>query len=667
MKRYGLLFMFFLALVSDALAQLPGVSQYGTVKTGGEVFVNSYGERVEYPRLNQYGQILYYTPLVSMDSVRLSDTIITTACFYGEVIFDGWSPVWSCGFDYDTTPDLSGYQRVLCIAGVGEMVAGVSELAYNQKYYVRGFAVNQQGTSFTDTVSFHTEVGPVAIESAQTENNTPYSFDVTVQLGERGGLPVFGNIALFSDEEYQHLVVDESVENITSSQIVMAFHGLEPATTYYARAVLTNGLFSDTISLQVHTPSDLVLTIEADKASSVPLCTGGTTVTYSAVLNGSDRNKPYYDFLWTSLTSAETVHDTMCTVLYDTVGTYEVSVKAFYGEDTIAASVEQVIRLRSGTSSFYVCTNEFLNTAEATTTNIASIRWRDENGNEVATTNSVKLPTGYYTVECIDNYGCMLSKEVYVGKKKLSCVISDTPGSHESARFENGAWKIDSISDEDGYWYAVTQIGNLCWLRQNLRTRHLPSTHQDLLTMGNSSQPIMKYADGTVVYDPESTPFYGALYTWCAAVDVPYVGYNYEYNFPRQHRGLCPQGWHIPNKDEIWEIVDTMLNLCCKGVNYMPAVGTFQAYVAQNTPINDMMRTCCYDSYSNPSYPKEIYDAFNLSLPREQSANHRFWLIDLAEAELSALAFYVTNQPGVMIGIGIRSVTYMPVRCVRDY
>lgn len=667
MKRYVLFFVICLTSVLGTFAQLPGVSQHGAVRTGGEVFVGRHGERVEYPRLNQYGQLLYYVPLVSMDSVILLDTVVTTVRLYGEVLFDGWSPVLSCGFDYSSSLDFSGYQRTECVAGVGRMTSVVTGLSYNQQYYVRSFATNRYGTSFADTLSFRTTVGPVTIESVQAEASSPYSFDVAVRIGERGGLPVSGSIALFTDADYQHLVADKPVDHLTSNQVTSSFPSLEPATTYYARAILSNGIYADTVSLTVRTPSDLVLTIEPDKATSISLCTGGTSVTYRAVLSGSDRNKPYYDFHWISSMGAETVHDTIWSILYETPGTFEISVKAFYGEDTIVARVEQVIMPRSGTASFYVCTNEFLNTAEATTTNIASIRWLDDNNNTVATTKKVKLPTGYYTAECTDGYGCVLSREVYVGKKKLSCIVSEMPGSHESARYEDGVWKIDSISDEDGYWYAVTQIGRLCWLRQNLRTRHLPSTHQDLLGTGANFEPNMTYGAAGYVYDPESTPYYGALYTWCAAVDVPFSGRNSEYNFPKQHRGLCPLGWHLPNEDEVWEMVDTMLNMCCKGVDYMPAPGTFQIKVAQNTPINNMVRECCYDSYTNPPYPKEIYDAYNLSLLQDQGTNLRFWLVDLVDAEYTAMAFNVTVEPGVAIGPAGRNLSYIPVRCVRDY
>ena len=670
MRKYSLLLLFFLTLVSGVFAQLPGVSRHGSVKSSGDVFIDRYGEKVVYPRLNQYGQILYYAPLVVTDSVKLSDTVVTTACFYGEVVFDGWSSVLTCGFDYAASLDFSGSQRVACVAGVGRMDVRVSGLSYNQQYYVRAFATNRYGTSFADTLSFHTTVGPVKIASAQAEIQTPYSFDVAVLLEERGGLPVSGNIAIFADEACHHLVAEEPVENLTSNQVVRPFSDLEPATTYYTRAILSNGLFSDTVFLKVRTPSDLVLSIEADKASSVSLCTGGTSVTYTAVLMGLDRNKPYYDFHWTVSTGDGAVHDTAFSVSYETAGAYVISVKAFYGKDTIVASVEQTITPRSGNSSFYVCTNEFLNTAEATTTNIASIRWLDESREVVAATKSVKLPTGYYTVECTDGYGCVLSKEVYVGKKRLSCVVENSLGGNESGHFEDGVWKIDSVSDEDGYWYAVTQIGNLCWLRQNLRTRHLPSTHQDLLGTGYSGSPDMYYLITTpaYVYNPDVTPYEGAKYTWCAAVDVQYTSYNNTCHFPNQHRGICPEGWHLPQKKEVWEVVDTMLHLYCEGVDAMPAVGRDNGvYVAQNTPISNMFWRTCYESLASPAYPESLYDATHLSFSTTLNTTE-IWLIDLSPAEMSAQTLCLSQSyTGVSIGVGIRTLTYLPVRCVRDY
>ena len=669
MRGFFLLTIFVTVFLLGAFAQLPGVNRYGVFRDSGSEFVSRHGGVVDYPSLNRYGQILHYAPIVVMDSVSLSSTSVTTARFYGAVVFNGWSPLMSCGFDYAASPDFAGYQRVDCALGEkGTIIAEIEGLSFNQQYFVRSFARNLYGISYADTFSFHTTVGPVEIESVRAFISGPYSFDVSVLLRERGGLPVSGELDVFADEGYQNLVLTEPVGTIVADSVKKTFSDLAPSTVYYVQAVLTNGVFSDTVRFQVRTPSDLVLTLESDAAASVSLCTGGTEVVYKATLSGTDRNKPLYHFLWSVSSGSGVPQDTTFTVLYGAAGSYVVSAKAVYGEDTIAASRNQGIRARSGSSSFYVCTNEFLNTAEATTTNIASICWLDANRDTVGTTNSVKLPTGNYTVECTDTYGCRLSKEVYIGKKQLSCTVSDMPGSHESARWEEGVWKIDSISDEDGYWYAVTQIGNQCWLRQNLRTRHLPSTHQDILGTGNSYIPDMMYNNSSYVYDPESTPYYGAVYNWCAAVDVPFCyRNNSEFtNYTNHRQGMCPAGWHIPCKADVWEMVATVLNICCEGVDYMPALGIDGRYVAQNTIINHMMLSCCYDSYSNPAYPREIYDAVNLTLP-EELTSLKFWIVDLHPADYTGYAFTVSRtKAGVSVGNAPRYGQQIPVRCIRD-
>lgn len=663
MKRHGLLLIVFLSLISGVYAQLPGVDRHGAVRAGGDVFVNRYGERVAYPSLNQYGQDLHYAPLVKTDSVKLSETSVTTALFYGEVVFDGWSPVLSRGFDYAVTQDFSGSQRTVCTAGEGQMSSVVTGLSYNQQYYVRAFASNRYGTSFADTFSFHTDVGPVAIESVQAEVGSPYSFDVVVRLGERGGLPVSGNIDVFTDEECQDRVATEPIVNLTSNQVVKSFSGLAPATIYYARTVLTNGLFSDTVFSQVRTPSDLVLSIESGKAASISLCSGGTPVTYKAVLSGSDRNRANYDFLWTVTTGDEAVHDTAFTVLYETVGTYGVTVKAFYGEDTIVARVDQVIKSRSGTSSFYVCASEFLNTAEATTTNIASIRWIDEHGETVATTNSVKLPTGYYTVECTDIFGCVLSKEEYVGKKKLSCIVTDSLGSNESGHFEDGVWKLDSVQDNDGNWYAVTQIGTQCWTRQNCRTRHAPSDGLDLWNGGNETRTL-HYVD----YNPETLPHDGACYNWAAAMDTAVSPMDNSFDFYRKRRGLCPLGWHIPQYEETWDMIEAVYNICCEGVEPTPPLRVFQTNVATNAPMAKMLQEQCYESMTNPEYPEEIYDASHLSLLQNPASGYlQFWIGNCPKAGKTSYVLRVNDRTGMAISSTGRERGNVYVRCVRGY
>lgn len=660
-------------LLMFALTQLPaqeeGVTRYGDNMRMNAAFVNHFGESVLFPRLSSYGHILCYSPIVTLNSVNVS--VANSVKLYGSVLFDGWSPVTMRGFDYSYTPDFSDFIRHICTGTSGPFSSDVDGLEYNRDYYVRSFATNDYGTSFSDTIPFTIAVGPVIIDTLVQASQTPYASELELSIAENGGRPLSGEITVFLDPDHSVPLIQNDIAGLSAHSVESLVEGLSPSTLYYVRAVLSNGLYSDTAYLQIKTPTDLTLSIESSGDAEVSLCQGGTSVSYRAILSGTDANKPLYQFVWAVSSGTVSVNDTTCTVLFNEAGSSDISVRAFYLEDTLFADFVQTVNPRVGNASFYVCTNEFLNTAEATTTGISSIRWLDEGNNVVATDNSVKLPTGYYTVECRDPYGCVLSEEVYVGKKKLFCTVTDEPASHESARFEDGVWKIDSISDIDGNWYAVTQIGSLCWIRQNLRTRHLPSTGQDLLGTGNGFTPNMLYSNKSVICDPDDVINDGGLYTWCAALDYEMASYGSVYVSPPRRQGLCPAGWHIPSKNEVIEVVDSMLNLCCEGMDIIPTLDTWsedrpQYSAAENTPIKYMFLKSCYASYANPPYPEEIYDATNLSL-LSKAPHGKFWLVDSPLTTMTTFSLNIDSYEGIKIGVALRNATYLPVRCVRDY
>lgn len=667
--RISILALIILLSFESLTAQVPGITRLGESVDREALFLNHYGHEVEYPRLNRNGHILYYPPIVVSDSVRVSSA--NSAVFYGKVLFDGWSPILSRGFEYAENVDFSSSLRVNRTGDLGNFDAEVSGLSYNREYFVRPFAINAYGIGYGTTAIFHTGMGPVILDTMLAKDLNPYGIEIEVRITDNGGSPLSGEVTAFSDEDYQHPVAIQTISNVSSEVAMVALSGLEPATDYYIQTVLTNGQYSDTMRLHIRTPTDLVLTIESNGNPTVQLCEGGITITYTALLSGTDVHKLSYQYQWYSSTGTSAGDTTSFDVLYDSVAAYTVVVKAFYGMDTLSATYTQLISPRTGTSSFFVCTNEFLNTAEATTTNIASIRWLNDNHDIVAETKSVKLPTGYYTVECTDNYGCELSKEVYVGKKKYSCVVTDSVWDNESAHFEDGVWRVDSVSDHEGNWYAVTQIGNQCWTRQNLRTRHSPSTNVDLVTQLNPEDRSMRYTsyrNTTNTYDPQTVAYNAAVYSWSGAMDRNDIHTYHVFDFDRPIRGICPQGWHLPQYEETWDMVETVYNMCCEDEEPYPPLGVFQLYGGLNAPLPIMLLECCYESIANPSYPEELYDASHLSLFRSPQTSYRgqFWIANCPDSAGAAYVFmYSSQQQGVTVWVDSRATSYNYVRCVR--
>ena len=99
-----------------------------------------------------------------------------------------------------------------------------------------------------------------------------------------------------------------------------------------------------------------------------------------------------------------------------------------------------------------------------------------------------------------------------------------------------------TVTDIDGNTYNTVQIGDQCWMNENLKT----TTYQNGIPIPNVIDPD-EWEDLTtgayVWYDNDISwkYLYGALYNWYATVDA---------------NSLCPTGWHVPTHDEWTALTD---------------------------------------------------------------------------------------------------------------
>ena len=106
------------------------------------------------------------------------------------------------------------------------------------------------------------------------------------------------------------------------------------------------------------------------------------------------------------------------------------------------------------------------------------------------------------------------------------------------------------VTDYDGNSYNTMQIGQQCWIRENLRTTH--------------------YADGTAIQSggPSPSGTYPYYYDYSTS-DIPLVERGYLYNWPAvMHgsvssnaipsgvQGICPTGWHLPSDQEWYQLTN---------------------------------------------------------------------------------------------------------------
>lgn len=95
--------------------------------------------------------------------------------------------------------------------------------------------------------------------------------------------------------------------------------------------------------------------------------------------------------------------------------------------------------------------------------------------------------------------------------------------------------------------YTTVQIGNQCWMAENLRsTRYADGTPIAEGTDLSETTPY-RYAPGN---NPVAT--YGYLYNWVAVMH----GANSSEANPSGVQGICPTGWHVPSDAEWTELTD---------------------------------------------------------------------------------------------------------------
>ena len=101
-----------------------------------------------------------------------------------------------------------------------------------------------------------------------------------------------------------------------------------------------------------------------------------------------------------------------------------------------------------------------------------------------------------------------------------------------------------TVTDYDGNVYNTVQIGQQCWMRENLRTAHYADGVEILA--GNDS------VSSTIAYrycpnnNANNVPIYGYLYNWPAVMH----GENSSAANPSGVQGICPVGWHMPSDAE---------------------------------------------------------------------------------------------------------------------
>ena len=148
-----------------------------------------------------------------------------------------------------------------------------------------------------------------------------------------------------------------------------------------------------------------------------------------------------------------------------------------------------------------------------------------------------------------------------------TCTSVTTYNSNEHG---NGSG-LETVTDVDGNVYHVVQIGNQCWMKENLRVKHFANGTElhgvSSVDSGNRADIYYTYTNPTKTIkslgpcDAENltmdqhTERYGLLYNWYTA-----MGTNTPTDNMHNVQGICPDGWHLPDTAE-WHALEAAIGI----------------------------------------------------------------------------------------------------------
>lgn len=118
---------------------------------------------------------------------------------------------------------------------------------------------------------------------------------------------------------------------------------------------------------------------------------------------------------------------------------------------------------------------------------------------------------------------------------------------------------LNTVTDIDGNIYNTIQIGDQTWMADNLKVTHYPDGTDIPLVESSDAWYDFGCCDQAYCWYDNSFSqgtFYGALYTWTAAV----YGTTGSNSNPSGIQGICPDGWHIPSDSE-WKQLEMFLGM----------------------------------------------------------------------------------------------------------
>ena len=215
-----------------------------------------------------------------------------------EITADGGAEVTEKGFCYSTNknPTVANTKKVV---DSDEFEVTIDELANGTTYYVRAYAVNSVGTSYSAQETVKT-LTLATVSNITSSSITATSFVVSSEIIDNGGIEVSEKGFCYSTTE--NPTVDDNNYVVEGSGFSATIENLSPGTTYYVRAYAVNSVGIRYSTQKIVTTSAVLATVTTAtsseitggsfKASSEITDNGGATITEKGFCYSTTKQNP---------------------------------------------------------------------------------------------------------------------------------------------------------------------------------------------------------------------------------------------------------------------------------------------------------------------------------------------------------------------------------------
>jgi uncharacterized protein (TIGR02145 family) len=500
-----------------------------------------------------YGNDLTFTTTSASQAPTVTTTITTnitqtSAQLNGTVNPNGLSTVYY--FEYGTT---NSYGTITSPVNAGSGTSNVSVnssisgLSPNTTYHFRVDAINNQGTTYGNDISFTTSQGQNSYTISCTPNptnggttsgsgtyNSGNSVTVTATPNsgytfsnwtENGAVVSTSSSYTFTISGNRNLIANfstSSTPTITVSTTSLSDFGTIQVGSNSSQQTYTVSGSNLTSNITITAPSGFIVSTSSNSGfgSTVPLIQSGGSVSNTTIYTIFSPTNAGFQ-------SGNIVHTS------PGAATANVSVSGIGSQTctpvTIATQPQNQSVNSGSIATFSVSVNG---------TGPFSYFWYKNGVFQTNTTNTSSSTNSYTTLTLTS----INSGDYYY------CLITNCSSTYEAQ--SNNAYVTVNNSTQTvtyaGKTYNTVQIGSQYWLQENLDV--------GTMILGDGYQSdngiIEKYCYND---DPNNCTTYGGLYQWAEAVQYKNGVTNSTSPNPAftgNIQGICPSGWHIPTQTE---------------------------------------------------------------------------------------------------------------------